>query len=681
MTTATLPPRATSTVVAAHRPVPRSLHRPEQDRGAGAWAYVPLLLGTLALVTFACHLRWSLARSTTWHCDEIPLLVRFTGLNGQVTNEFEAARFTPTLHSLRMGTIRSFHVPDYSFAAHTTTNLWTNLGIHLFGMSHLGGRAGSLFWSLMGIVVCVCAVRTAGGGIVAVSVATLAVSLSPFATAYAAQSRGYAESMALTPLLLISLELLRRDSRSPWRALFALLCAIQLSLTVYTTWVFWVFPVLVAVAVFLPRYADFGDERVQLRLSVVLIAAATLMFMALFTVERWRTLTFAAQNGERLTGFAEWMEFAARSAEQLLPWASVLAGLAAVGTFALHRSPVRWWVWAMGTGVVMPGFVGWMNGSPGYARNLTYLVVPIAVLGGLGADAIARLASRVLPRRAVILTMTLFVLGGGSWSYAELERRTREILNPDWGRLVQDLNVEPESLGPRWVCPCLANHWQVDWYAKPVAIESLWEMEPGERIEVAMGASLGDDGRPRVYDYDPARRFIAEKPLPEFLATTPPSDVRYGIQLRWWSGIRVETNAAIGSPTPNLRTPEFIGPPAPGESGELTAADDATETASENATAMRTHGVSFLLVRYSRTPPTQAWDRLLADEALLRTELLTFAERVTNDGVIQSYLVSRDALSQVADAMRRHFDVGHTAFRVFELSSLPPSAHAQDSVQ
>lgn len=596
-----------------------------------ARTFAPLMIVTVVLVSLACHLRWSLAASTTWHCDEIPLLVRFTGLCGAATNEIEAAQFVPTLHSFRMGALRSFHVPDYTFAAHTTTNFWTNLGIHLFGMSHVGGRAGSLFWSAVTIIAAICAVRMAGGGVLGACVAALVVSMSPFATAYAAQARGYAESMALVPLLLITLEMLRRDPRSPTRAVAAMVCALQLSLTVYTTWVFWVFPVLVTVALFLPRYADFGSERVQLRLAVALIATAVFLFMGVFTAERWKTLTFAAQNGERYVGAQAWIEFLSRFGRQLLFGASGTVAFALIGMIALARSPARWWSWAMVAGTVMPVFFGCLNGSPGYARNLTYVLAPVAILAGLGTEGVARLLSRIAPRRAVVMTMTLLLAGGATWAYADLERRARVVLLPDWGEVVEHLDSEPATVGPRWICPCLAHHWQIEWYENSVAMETYWNVPVDGTIEVAMGAALGEDGQPRIYGYDPARKFIAEKPLPAFLAAALPNEVRSGIQVRRWSATRMD------------------------------GSDDAVS---------HTSHVIFVLVRYSQVPPTSAWDRFLSEPVVRTHGLVAFKERPLAGEFVQSFIVPGEVLGEISNAMREHLGVEREAIHVFQLDAM-----------
>ena len=86
---------------------------------------LPIVIVTALVVIASCGLRWELARDTLWQCDEIPLLVRFTGLCGLATNEAEAAAFEPTRWSLYNGALRSVHVPKYPSALHTTTGFWT----------------------------------------------------------------------------------------------------------------------------------------------------------------------------------------------------------------------------------------------------------------------------------------------------------------------------------------------------------------------------------------------------------------------------------------------------------------------------------------------------------------------------------------------------------------------------
>ena len=102
-----------------------------RPRGA-ALATGSLVLVTLVAVAFSGYLRWSLAHSLTWQRDEIPPLVRFTGLCGWVTNETEAREFRPSLYTFRTGAVRSFHVPTFTSALHTTSYFWTNLTLHLF---------------------------------------------------------------------------------------------------------------------------------------------------------------------------------------------------------------------------------------------------------------------------------------------------------------------------------------------------------------------------------------------------------------------------------------------------------------------------------------------------------------------------------------------------------------------
>ncbi|UCE61855.1 MAG: hypothetical protein JSU63_08965, partial [Phycisphaerales bacterium] len=64
--------------------VPVGFHEVRQEAKTGkrirAIAWIPLVSVTLIVVAVAVDMRWSLAKSLTWQCDEVPLLMRFTGL-------------------------------------------------------------------------------------------------------------------------------------------------------------------------------------------------------------------------------------------------------------------------------------------------------------------------------------------------------------------------------------------------------------------------------------------------------------------------------------------------------------------------------------------------------------------------------------------------------------------------
>ena len=207
-----------------------------------------LLVGvTLIAAGLGAHLRYSLAHSLPWQCDEVTLLLRFTGLCGNVANESEAESFEPSYYSFYMGALRSLGAP--TSALHTTTGFWVNLTVHLFGVTPVAGRVGPLLWSMVSMAAAgwgawlvwhrfptganhrlktgatpegdlgdgssgLASGPPTWQGVPAACLAIWAVALSPCATIYAAQARGYSEAIALAPLLLIALEYFRRKPDS-----------------------------------------------------------------------------------------------------------------------------------------------------------------------------------------------------------------------------------------------------------------------------------------------------------------------------------------------------------------------------------------------------------------------------------------------------------------------------------
>ena len=309
---------------------------------AALLTYGPLFLILLTVTTLAIHLRCSLARTLPWQCDEVPLLVRFTGLCGQATTEAEASGFTPSLYSFRMGVLRSLRAPHYPSALHTSTGFWTNLTLHLFGYSPGAGRAGQFFWSLVAIVAVGWAAGMVGRSVTAAGAAAWMVALSPMGVAYAAQARGYAEALALTPLLLIALEYLRRKPDSWRRGLIAYWCALQLSLTVYTMWVYWVLPLLGLGILLFPRMAVDHERRRITRAVVLVLALGLGSFMVIYTADRWTQLSYAASNfGMSFEGWGETAGFLGRLSRQLLPAPTGLALFALLGIVVLWRSSLR----------------------------------------------------------------------------------------------------------------------------------------------------------------------------------------------------------------------------------------------------------------------------------------------------------------------------------------------------
>ena len=188
-----------------------------------------------------------------------------------------------------------------------------------------------------------------------------------------------------------------------------------------------------------------------------------------------------------------------------------------------------------------------LNGSPRYLQNPIRRIGTAAWLARIGLDAMTRLAmtgpSRGRPRAAVAM---LAFAGFASWSYASLEGRARAIVLPDWGDVVQSLNGEKITVGPRWFCLCLANHWQIHWNQAGCNHEAFLEVPDGGTIEVVLGAQLSEDHQPTVFGQDPVQDRIRETPLPAYLASVQATDVRSGVVLRRWMGTRVSRERAAG---------------------------------------------------------------------------------------------------------------------------------------
>lgn len=502
---------------------------------------------TIVVASWTISLRWQRATSLPLQCDEIPLLMRFTSLNGVAATEAEAREFRPSLFSLRTGSLRSLRVPNYTFAVHTTAGFWSNLAINLFGYSSGAVRSVQVFWSLVAIVAVAWAAWLAVRSLPAACVAAWIVALSPFSLAWGTQARGYAEAIALTPLLLIALEYFRRRPDRWLRAALVFLCAFQLSLTVYTMWVYWVLPIILMAVVVLPRLSADDSARRTLRTALVLIALGLVSAMTLFTVDRLQQLVTVAAiatdtgpswGGANLARWDELVLYARRLSDQLFVWPVAVPVLALIGLAVLRRSPARWWSWLLLAGVAAPIAFALLSGSPGYVRNLAYLLGPAAILAGLAVDRGLALITRRVRPLVVYGTGALLLATATVGASAGVERRADAMLLPDWGGAVLAMNAEPRSVGPRWFCLCLANHWQINWYRDRGDDDALLSVPVGGRIEVVMGARHETDGPAIVYRSDPNHGGVREQPLPAFLSAVRPHEIRGGVELRRWVGTR-----------------------------------------------------------------------------------------------------------------------------------------------
>ncbi|MCH8146848.1 MAG: hypothetical protein IH987_02505 [Planctomycetes bacterium] len=593
---------------------------------------LPIVIVTALVVLASCGLRVELARDTLWQCDEIPLLVRFTGLCGLATNEAEAAAFQPTRWSLYNGALRSVHIPKYPSALHTTTGFWTNLTMHLFGATPFAGRVAPLFFSMAAILLSAWAAWLATRSVVGTCLAAWFIALSPHHVFYGAQARAYAEALALVPLLLVLLEYYRRRPDRWPRAVAVAVCAIWLSLTVYTAWIFCVLPVLVVSACVLPKYVEIRSLRPAARTGLVVIAVALLGIMTVFTVDRMHLLTYTAENfGTDLSNLQDVWHWLTRLVADLAPAPAGMLVLVLIGAAALRRSHVGWWTWPIAAAVIAP--LAWTiaRGSPGFSRNLGYLIGPMAIVFAIGGCKFIHWVTARTHIALVTATVAAAFVGVSATAYARLDQQTRAMMLPDWGALTRSLDREPETIGPRWLAPCLANHWQINWYRQPVGVDTFLGIPRGGRIEVVMGASLDRFGRPRIFRQNPTGVGIFEEDLPDYLRAVSPIENHSGIEVRRWVGTRVESQPILS-----------IDPNAP----------------------------VFVLANFARPVLAADWDRFLQQARATETGVVTFKTVHHESGEIRSMVLPSEALRPVVDTMFRVLDLPPDNLRIFTLSSL-----------
>ncbi len=621
-----------------------------------------LCVATLCIAGAFVQVRWRLASTLTMQCDELPLLTRFTGLCGRATTEAQAQAFKPGLFTLRKGAIRSFRVLKGAFTMHTTTGFWTNLTIHLFGYSPAGVRAGPLFWSVVCLVAVGFGAWLVTGRTTAVCVSVAVMALSPFHVAYAAQARGYSEAMALTPLLLIFLELLRRKPDSWIRAAMAFVCALQLTLTVYTMWVFWVLPALVMAVWLLPHTTVDLPQRKMVRTVTMLILVSMLCFMAIYTAVRFDALSrVAAMSGERFNTFADVTAWLVKTLRVFFTLPGVCAVFGIIGAVALWRNGHRWWCWVIGAGVGAPLVTALVHGSPGFARHICYLIPVAAILVGLGVDVVLQTARRHVSAAAlsngVAVALVLLTLT----AHGSVTARAEQVLYPDWGALVQRLDRLPETCGTRWLCPCLANHWQIDWYRKSTGDVGLLSVPLGGTMEVVMGAQH-QNGEPVIYQDDPYKKVIRSGPLPDYLRRVPPSELTLGVELRRWEATRV--------PVP-------VGPPS---SGVAFTGRAASSIASPN-----NHPVldepAFVVVEFATGPSQGDWDRFLTDGGAFDNGVVPFHMTPMPGGSLFTMIVRTADVSETIQGLRQYLGVSTDRMRLFTLAPLHSASQVRINIE
>lgn len=632
-----------------------------------------LAAGTaLALVAWSAYVRGSLARELTWQCDELPLLMRFTGLAGKAAHEAEARAYAPSFYHWRMGALRALRAPAGVAALHTTTHFWVNLSTHVFGVTPLAGRLMPLFWSLAAVATGAWAAWTITRDAVAAGAAAVLLALSPHLTAYGAQARGYAEAAALAPVLPVLLDKLRRGPHRAGLAVAALAVAIQLSLTVYTAWLYWALPVMLAAWWALPRggglrAAGAGADR-PLRCVLTLLVAALAAVMAVFTLDRWNALTFTAGHmGVPLEGAGDVRAFLALTAREMIPISPWLALLGAAGAVVAWRTPGRWWLACVGGSLSMVLLLAVGQGRGGYPRNFGVLLGPAAVLVGCGAGeawraarawAAAGDANMMTPRgrrRSASLAIVglAIVAAAAVPAAAGLRQRAEDLLLPDWGAMVQELDREGGSFGPRWVCPCLANHWTIHWYRPAgdrlrhildrsdggAGLEGRAGGEAGRDIEVILGAEFDEFGRPTLYREDVERGAIVPDRVPPYLAASPVWRTRHGIELRRWRGVPAD---------PATRPPI----PATPRDGLAPGAADAP---------------ALIYLELQPAPPPEKLKRFLLSIDAWSAGVVTFKSVVVEGRAVASLIAPRRLIPTLLDASGRDLDLPPERVHLFLL--------------
>lgn len=496
---------------------------------------VLLVLAALTVGGFGVVERWRLASTLPWQTDELPLLLRYTGVTGQVASEEAAREFIPTPYLLRTGALRALQPPKDAAAVHTTANFWTNLSIYFGGVKPWVARVMPFAFAVAAMVIMAYATRAVGGGLTATVIAVGLVALSPLGILYAAQARGYAEAIFLTPLLLLCLDALRRHPRNQLRAALVLVVAVQLSLTVYTMWIYWVLPIMLVALIWLPQAVVERENARQVRFTLGLSIVALVGIMGVYTLDRWSALTYTAGHmGDRLSGLAAALDFAGMVARGLTPLKELVAIPAFLGMVLLLRSHCRWWGLAIGFSLLVPLAFAFALGTAGYARNFAYLVCPVAMLAGLGIE---RFLIALLERRHRVLvhaTAAVLLLAGMLAAWEGTVHDVRSMILPNWGGVVQALSERPETVGPRWISACLTHHWPINWYQGTEAARKVALADEQQPIELVVGTTLDAHGVEIVYKEDVVQRAIVESPAPEFITSNNAVERMHGVNVRRW---------------------------------------------------------------------------------------------------------------------------------------------------
>jgi len=316
-------------------------------------------------------------------------------------------------------------------------------------------------------------------------------------------------------------------------------------------WVYWVMPTLLVATILLPR-----ERRVPLaacppvrtgrviRLGLVTISISMVALMGIYTIDRLASFTNpATQAGVRLNDFQAVQDFLFTFMRRVLGDAQWCVWLIPVGAWVLSRSALRWWLWVIvASGVIIIAFA-LINGSAGYVRNLTFLLMPLAMLIGLGVDrlfeqCVLKLATRRFRKDVVSAVLITGFAATGVWAYPRLQPRVRALL-PDWGQAAQQTEHWRQPFKLRWFCPSLAHHWQIDWYRKASSPDEFMQLSIASKMEVVFATQRDEFGQAEVFRSHPIREIISEDPLPTYLASIAPYTITKGIELRRWQATRI----------------------------------------------------------------------------------------------------------------------------------------------
>lgn len=584
--------------------------------------------------------RVDLARQTAWQCDELPLLMRFTSLGLWASNEVEAqTKFLPGGYSLREGTIRSVSVPRSISAYHTTTGFWANLTLSTLGYSPLVGRLMPLFWSLVAIFAAATAAALISRNLLAGSFAAIIVALSPLGTAQAAQIRGYAEAMAAATLLLLVLEWWRRDPKSAIRICAVFLVALQASLTVYTVWIYWVFPIFAYGVAAIPRTIDRTENHHAARASLAVTFVALVAIMGIFTVQRLHSLTFSSTFGERFVSLGDALAFAVHAAALLLPFAPIVLLAGGIGAVLLHRSERAWWLRA---GIISMGMLllfAIMNGSAGYARNLSYVVGPVAALGGVGLAAVCHAALTRAPKRTAPAAAAILLVIMGSVSVASastLRDRAYAQLLPDWGAVANKVGVSTDAERPHHLALCKANHWQIRWQLGPAANPPI--TQPPSPFDLVVGAQRSESGERVIFRALPGVPGIRPAPLPEWFRNAPAATEIAGVELRAFTATPIESSAI---------------PP---------------------------HQPLFIATRREASTNPNQWTRFIESPSVTGAGLIPMKEVYDNGSYVQTMIVGRNG-EDVIQALSESLGARRDQITAYALESIPTQPAQQQQTR